>query len=332
MTASDSETHAGSHGAAGLGFSLTEEIERVREIVLWNLEQTVPEIRTPLTRLVRARGKLLRPAFVILSAAMGAYDRKRIANIAAAVEMFHMASLIHDDIVDGAPTRRGAPAVHVQSGRKNAVLMGDYLFARSFLMIAEYGSLENQKRISQVVSRICESEILETASRFAIRRGTRRYVRHIAGKTAALFALSCHVGATEGGCSPEVSQCLRRAGYSIGMGFQIIDDILDLTAKSETLGKPTGNDIREGVFTLPVLYALENDTGELEEALASTPYTEQKVSGIMGLIRSFRGIELAREAARRYSRRALQLLAALPSGAPKSELESITRQLLVREF
>jgi heptaprenyl diphosphate synthase len=313
-------------------FSLAEELERVREIVLRNLEQTVPEIRMPLTEMVRSRAKLLRPTFVILSAALGSYDSRKITHIAAAVEMFHLASLIHDDIVDDARTRRGKPAVHVEAGRKNAVLMGDYLFSRSFLLVAEYASVENQRRMSWVISRICESEILETSSRFAPGHSVRRYLRRIAGKTAALFSLSCHVGASEARCPTAVQGRLRRAGYDIGMGFQIIDDILDLTASEASIGKPSGNDLREGVFTLPVICALNNDEGELYHTLQNAPYSPDRISAIVHLTDSLGGISLARETARLYTQRAVREIERLPDGRARDELESLSRQLLVREY
>lgn len=316
--------------------TLREDLHRVKEIILRQIQPSPEHVRTVLTDLVEGNGKLLRPAFVLLAAGFSdpAPDDslERIRKVGAGVEMLHMATLIHDDVVDGSPTRRGNPAVHVRKGPKSAVLIGDYLFTRSFVLLAENASTVNAKRLSRVVSRICTSEIEQAEDRFDPSVTVGRYLRRIMGKTAALFAISFYVGAVEGGCPPALANNLRKVGFNLGMGFQIIDDILDFVGAPDRLGKPVGQDLREGSLTLPVILALANDGGELAAVLDKPGYDEREIEEIIRRVVDRGGVERARGVAARYTRRARREMDALPTGPMRDTLHQVAARLLEREY
>jgi heptaprenyl diphosphate synthase len=316
--------------------TLRGDLDRVKDIILRQIQPSPKRVRTALTDLVEGNGKLLRPAFVLLGAGFSDLEpddtQERIRKVGAGVEMLHMATLVHDDVVDGSPTRRGNPAVHVRQDPKSAVLIGDYLFTRSFVLLAENASTVNAKRLSRVVSRICTSEIEQAEDRFDPSVTVGRYLRRIMGKTAALFAISFYVGAVEGGCPPALANNLRKVGFNLGMGFQIIDDILDFVGTPDWLGKPVGQDLREGSLTLPVILALGSDDGELAAALDKPGYSDREVGDIIRRVVDGGGVGQAREVASRYTRRARREIDALPSGPMRDTLHHVAARLLEREY
>ncbi len=244
--------------------------------------------------------------------------------------MLHMATLAHDDIIDGAALRRGVATLHALRGPRTAVLVGDWLFASCFSMVSDFAAVENSRALSQIVARICGSEVSQSADRHRMSTSIRRYLRRIAGKTAALFALSFHVGAYESSCPPELCSGLRRLGYCLGMGFQIIDDILDFEGLSTNTGKPTGRDLAEGIYTLPTILGLRNDDGRLAAALSRRPASRRALSQAAALIDERGGISRARELAQRYTERSLREIARLPGGEARSVLENVALKLLHR--
>lgn len=217
---------------------VARQLEEVRETIRAQTGTDDGEVRASIAHLLESSGKMLRPAFVILASGFGDAERIKVTRMGAAVEMLHMATLAHDDIIDGALVRRGAATLHAARGHRNAVLVGDWLFASCFSLVADIAAVENSRALSRFVARICGSEVSQSAERFHPHTSIRRYLRRIAGKTAALFALSFHVGSQESGCSPELCRRLRRIGYCLGMGFQIIDDVLDFEEAGRTPANP----------------------------------------------------------------------------------------------
>jgi heptaprenyl diphosphate synthase len=316
--------------------TLREDLQRVKDIILRQIQPSPEPVRTVLAELVESNGKLLRPAFVLLAAGFSELEpedtQERIRKVGAGVEMLHMATLVHDDLLDGSPTRRGVPAVHVRKGPKSAVLIGDYLFTRSFVLLAENASTVNAKRLSRVVSRICTSEIEQAEDRFDPSVTVGRYLRRIMGKIAALFAISFYVGAVEGGCPPALANNLRKVGFNLGMGFQIIDDILDFVGTPDRLGKPVGQDLRDGSLTLPVILALTDDDGELAGVLTKPEYSDREIEEIVRMVVARGGVEQARSVAARYTRRARREIDALPAGLTRDALHQVAARLLEREY
>lgn len=237
---------------------LKSGVDSVKRELTQSLHTGYPALDGPLARFLDTPGKMLRPMMVILSARFAPeVDTDRIRRLAAAVEILHIASLVHDDIIDDAPRRRGITTLHTSEGVRKAVLLGDFLFTRSITLAADSASPDSARYLAAAVSRVCESEISQHWNGVP---GRREYRRRIAGKTALLFSLALSVGASECGADETTVQNLRRAGFAMGMGFQIVDDILDYTADERQTGKPGGQDINRGLDTLPLLLAAETES------------------------------------------------------------------------
>ncbi len=319
--------------------AIAAELEGIRGLILETAAAGDDEVHASIRRIVESNGKMLRPAFVMLAARFGAADRGRMARLGAAVELMHMATLVHDDLIDGAELRRGVPTLHTNLGPRTAVLAGDTLFAACFSLIADHADAATARSLSRLVGLMCEGEIAETTERFLVTRSVRRYLRRTAAKTALLFSLAFLVGGRESGSPGPVVDTLRRLGWNLGMAFQIVDDILDFEADGQQVGKPVANDLAQGIFTLPVVLALKSDDGVLERALAERRYmgrrpgrTRREVARIDGLIRSRGGFDGARAWARRYTERARREIERLPAGEPRDVLAGVTEQLLHRAY
>jgi heptaprenyl diphosphate synthase len=312
--------------------SLREELSAVNGIMLDSVKHRNGTVAEGLHSLISGDGKMLRPAFLILSARFGRFRREKILPLAAALEMLHVSTLIHDDVIDDSPVRRGNPTLHTRYGMKDSVLIGDFLLSRCFLLAAEYTSPENAKRIARVIDVLCTAEIEQDEERFRPSPSVRRYVRMIAGKTAMLFSLACHVGAVEADCDRRTAEILRRVGYDVGIAFQIIDDILDYEGSADLLRKPIGLDVREGLCTLPLVYALAGDDGDLARLLAGGELSDAAIAKVVSLVRERGGIEAARADAGRYTSRALREIGRLPPSANRDDLELLVTRLLERRF
>ena len=289
--------------------------------------------------LVKSGGKMLRPALVYVGGEFGLdkahkkwskKERNKLVHIAAGIEMLHTATLIHDDMLDRASHRRGIPTLHQTLGTTNAILAGDWLLARTFRIISEQVQPKRAMILADFVSAICKAEINQDLAKYGFKSSRRHYLQTIAGKTAALFALALHVGAAESGCSNADTQALRRTGYNLGMAFQIIDDILDYESNIQELKKPVGNDIREGLCTLPLIYALQEKQKEIMPLLKEVKAKPELVDSILTLVHQTKAIERAREDAAHYSRLAHTEIGRLPEGKPRHDLELIVNALLVR--
>ena len=215
-------------------------------------------VSTPMRRLVEAGGKRLRPKLVQLAAAVGPHNEPlRAAALAAAVELLHNATLIHDDYVDESTHRRGRPTVAAAEGPERAIAVGDYYFAKATRLIAEIGNRDVTSTISEALEAICASQIDDVALRGTYPGDHDSYLRVVRGKTAALFAAACAAGAQLSDASPETVEALRRYGDLLGIAFQMADDMVDF---SQSSGKPVGLDIRQRVLSLPLIYAAEDRT------------------------------------------------------------------------
>ena len=215
---------------------------------------------------LEAGGKRLRPALAIGSAiAVGGRDAvtERVIDAATAVELLHLASLYHDDVLDSAAMRRGRPSANALWGNHAAVLGGDVLLAHAYRLAADLGTCE-LRRFAHTLAALCSGQIAECAAHFDVRRDLAQYDESIRGKTAALLATSCWLGASTAGASPAAAEALASYGTELGVTFQIVDDVLDLYGQSLQIGKPAGSDLRAGVFTLPVLLALQHDPSLVE--------------------------------------------------------------------
>jgi len=233
------------------GSDVLVELELTRQLLV------DPEpVAAPMRRLVEAGGKRLRPKLVQLTAGIGPrHDPLRAAELAAAVELLHNATLIHDDYVDESTHRRGRPTVAAAEGPERAIAVGDYYFAKATRLIAQIGNRQVTSAIAEALEAICASQIDDVALRGAYPGDRDSYLRVVRGKTAALFAAACAAGALLSESRPEVVEALRRYGDLVGTAFQMADDMVDFSPSS---GKPVGLDIRQRVLSLPLIYAAED--------------------------------------------------------------------------
>lgn len=313
---------------------LQNELESVRDCIRNNSLSGDAEFQRAVVEMVDSGGKMLRPAFLILSAKFGKYDAPKIQTMAAVIEMLHMATLVHDDIVDDSRLRRGIETVQSKYGKDYAVYLGDYLFCQCFMMLSAHAyTRENLQDISKAIMKICMGEIRQFRFRYDANMTLKNYLRIISGKTAALFAMSFYAGAFESGCSMKFCKQLGHIGYDLGMAFQIVDDLLDYNGDSEKLGKSAQRDLQRGFYTLPLLYAMETPAGaKIAKGLAESSLSERDVTGILSLVQESGSVVRARKVADRYTKRAMQRIEALPTHDSKRALKLLAEKLIGREF
>src|SRR5690606_23993225 len=208
--------------------------------------------------LLQAGGKRIRPVFVLLAGKFGNYNIDVMKQVAVPLELIHMASLVHDDVIDDSETRRGKPTVKAEWNNSVAMYTGDFILARALEYISEIDSPKLHHILSKTMIEVCRGEIIQIEDKYKLDQNLRDYLRRIKRKTALLISSSCELGALVSGTDEKTAAHLRRFGYFIGMSFQIIDDILDFTSTDEELGKPAGSDFIQGNITLPILCARKN--------------------------------------------------------------------------
>lgn len=311
---------------------IKNELEIVKNIMKENVKSAHKDMEKALLDLIDSGGKMIRPAFVLLSGRFGEFDGDKLYSLAAIVEMLHMATLVHDDIVNDARLRRGSPTIQSKYGKDYAVFMGDFLFAKCFMLLSNNTSMESIKGVAKVVSKICLGEIEQFSSRFTPNLSVKKYLKRIGAKTAALFSLSCYIGASESGLDEKQCKSLAKVGYYIGMAFQIIDDILDYNGNQGSVGKPIGNDLKQGIFTLPLIYALRRDNNTLSKILCKNDYSEEDIKKVVEITRKSNGIEEARRLAKKYTDKAFKQISALPDNESRKIFMDVAKRLLNREY
>lgn len=239
------------------------DLDRVNQLIIQNMQSDVQLIPQLAGHIIAAGGKRLRPLLTLASAHMCGYRGDRAPGLAACVEFIHTATLLHDDVVDESALRRGEASANAVWGNKASVLVGDFLFSRAFQLMVADGSLRVLEILSTASAVIAEGEVLQLMTSNDTATTEQAYLEVIKGKTAALFAAACEVGAVVGGRPKIEEDALQSFGLNLGITFQLIDDALDYSAKQETLGKTVGDDFREGKITLPVILAyLRGDAEE----------------------------------------------------------------------
>ncbi|MDQ6847667.1 MAG: polyprenyl synthetase family protein [Candidatus Dormibacteraeota bacterium] len=275
--------------------------------------------------IVRAGGKRLRPALVLLSAALGTPDRDHAFNLAMGIEFIHTATLVHDDLIDDARTRRGITTIHETVGVNPAIIIGDYYFAKGANLLASIGEPSIDLAISNTVMTICMGELLQLTSRRDYGQTLEEYHRKIARKTAALVETCCYCGAIVAQLDEVRTEALRQYGYLIGMAFQMADDVLDYTATAAELGKPVGADLRQGTVTLPLMLALDASpsAGALREVLDHDVLTDEDCEAVVRLVRQSGAIERTEAQAHDFAQRARAQLAAFDPSPARTTLEQV---------
>ena len=318
--------------------SIEAKLQEVSSLILTSIEQSNYFIRDLLMDRVTKSGKMIRPALVIIGSKLGEQEREEEAlRVASVLEMIHIASLIHDDIIDGAKTRRGIATLNSRVGTKQAVLAGDYMLARAMSLIkGEKGDLEASV-VTNAFSRLCESELIQDADVGNFLISSSEYLRRIGGKTAALFALSAYSGAAVTSGEKYQQHLLHRIGYCLGIAFQIKDDILDYTGNANKLGKAVGLDVQVGIPTYPLIAALkiESNSNSIEKPLYELVKEKKLLSKkeskkVVELTLSLGGVEKAEELAQKYINRAFIDIAKLDNKEVQTLLTSLFTKLSFR--
>jgi octaprenyl-diphosphate synthase len=280
-------------------------------------------------------GKRVRPAVLLMAARLGGYTGDRAVLYASVVEFIHTATLVHDDIIDGADLRRGRLAVHSRWGNDITVLLGDYLYIKSMARALTQDSLEIIRLLCDVTLRMIEGELYQLTKTGDVDITEDEHFEIIRRKTAYLFGGCAQIGGMLGSITKEQEQGLREFGFNLGVAFQLVDDLLDYTADESALGKPVGGDLREGKVTLPIILLLQRGGAEAD-ALIRTIVQERSVSSeqwrdIIRLLNEHGTPELAYSRALEYATRAKAALAAFPPSRERDGLVALTDYVLARD-
>jgi len=303
------------------------------EDLLESIKQVeLPPLKRMLDHALEARGKRLRPALVLLSGNLGDYNLNRLVPLGAAIELLHTASLVHDDVVDGAMSRRGRPTTNAVFDNAITVLLGDYMFANAAEMVTRTGSLPVTRLFALALMKMTSGELDQDAAAFDVGKDVQQYLWRIGGKTAALMANATEGGAMLGQCDERTVEAMRTYGYSLGMAFQIVDDILDFTGDEELMGKPVGSDLLEGTVTLPGLLFLERYPRDnpIKKFFTARRDRHARLQEAIDAIVASDVIEASMDIARDYIRRANAAIDFLPASEAKECLVELGQYVLER--
>lgn len=283
--------------------------------------------------LLQAGGKRIRPVFVLLAGKFGNYNADVMKQVAVPLELIHMASLVHDDVIDDSEMRRGQATVKAQWNNSVAMYTGDFILARALEYITVIEDPKIHSILSKTMIEVCRGEIIQIEDKFKLDQTMRDYLRRIKRKTALLISSSCELGAAVSGTDAETAARLRRFGYFIGMSFQITDDILDFTSSDEELGKPAGSDFIQGNITLPVLLARKDPEvySRLKDAVAKEMSDAERME-IVRMIRTSPALQEAKAISDQYLEKALKELDQLPKGPANKTMRKIAMFIGKRKF
>jgi octaprenyl-diphosphate synthase len=281
-------------------------------------------------------GKRLRPSLLLLCSRLVGDSGKSAIRMAAVVEILHAATLVHDDVIDMAQTRRGRPSANVQWGNHTCVLAGDWLYMQAFQIALRERNFHVLDLLIGLTQLMVEGELIQL-ERIGKIDVTEADCMEIADrKTAGLFSVCAKLGAVAGGADSAVEERLGEFAWNLGMAFQLIDDLLDFTASEETLGKPVGNDLREGKITLPMVYALEQATMEerrqVETILREQSYDAATMPQVRAMIRKYGTVERVRERAHQFTEKARQVIGEFPDSRYQSALAAVTDLITDRDY
>lgn len=337
---------------------LTLELNIVQDLMVKQTKSKDQRFDQVVEDWLSQRGKMLRPAFYLLSSRFGIEEAEiarmqhlaaqdpetlekellsnpkqmRFYKGAAAIELIHMASLIHDDIIDEAKLRRGRPSIQSAYGKDYAVYMGDFFFCKAVLMVADHEEKDGLRSMADAMAQICIGEIKQYHSRHILKPDLRNYFKIIASKTAALFALSFYAGAIENNCGKKMASDLGKVGYNMGMAFQIVDDLLDYR-DDHKIGKETYKDLSQGNINLPIHLALKTQkAGALTALLESEDLGLDTFMSVVQIVHQTHADQSAAQYAHKYTKRAIRYLNRLPDHPTKWILKEQISDLLERQM
>jgi heptaprenyl diphosphate synthase len=316
--------------------AMKSDLQAIEDQMAQTVTSDLPILSETSLHLLKAGGKRIRPVFVLLSGKFGTYSMDTLKRVAVPLELIHMATLVHDDVIDDADTRRGQLTVKSKWDNRIAMFTGDYIYAKALTVITELDKPRIHQILSGSIVQMCIGEMEQIRDFFNVDQSVRNYLRRIRRKTALLIAISCQLGAMATDAPAKISHSLYRFGYNVGMAYQITDDLLDLCGTERVIGKPPGSDLRQGNITLPVLYALQEETMReqllKEIRLIRDSEGPANSSAAVKLVRSSSGIKIAEKMADTYIAKALKALESLPDIPAKRNLADIARFVSKRSY
>ena len=315
---------------------VAREMEQVETELRNILHSEVDLVNQVVQYIIQNGGKRVRPLLTLLSAKLSGYQGAAAPKLAAAMELIHTASLMHDDVVDDASLRRGKPSAKAKWGNSISVLVGDFFWCSMSKIIVEHGCLRTLKVVTDTITVTTEAEILEITKQCDLALNEADYLKIIQGKTAALLAACCRVGAVLGGVSELHEEALKRYGYDLGVAFQLADDILDYESEEEKFGKNLGGDLREGKLTLPLIVALRRgspkETQVIKEVLLSGRMDADRFKAVLEIIHRYDGLQEAAQRAKEFVEKAKRSLEVFKPSLEKDSLIGLADYVIERDL
>ncbi len=315
---------------------LEHDLEQVEARLRERTASTYDLVDVAIQHVISSGGKRLRPIMVLLSARSVGHSEDAMYELAAAIEMIHVASLVHDDVIDDAARRRGNPTLNVRFGSKVAVLVGDYLHARVLSMLIDCGaSAAILSAVSEATQAMCEGEVIHAYKAGDFELDLDDYIKIIERKTATLISCCCRVGSLLGSADSEQVAALSSYGTAVGIAFQIADDVLDIVGEPTKFGKPPRNDLREGKLTLPVMYTRDccspDERARLEGLFRADARSDEDLLWIVRLAERYDAIQYSLGMAEDFSRQSKDMLATIPDSRARRSLAELADYVVARE-
>lgn len=315
---------------------LQEQLEAVKKRMKKHTASGDAYLNGSLDYLMATGGKMLRPMLLLIGSHAGRLTVRRedgLIKLATAIEIIHLATLIHDDIIDQSNLRRGRLSIQAKYGQSYAVYMGDYLLSQCFLLLTHL-ELEKEQAIdlAKVVTRICVGDMKQHQNRYNLDMTPMKYIRMVSGKTAALISVALSAGAYFSKAKDNDVKLLGRIGYELGMAFQLMDDLLDFEGEEAVVGKDLRVDVLRGYYSMPIIFSLQEDSDNSKELrkLLTDDMSQEDLDKAMSLVRESGGLKMTKDLAMRYNDRAMALVEQLPKGYTKEQLEKLVPYLLHR--
>jgi octaprenyl-diphosphate synthase len=314
---------------------IQHELELVEQRISSESVASVEAVTAIGQYLQSAGGKRLRPALLLLSAKLAGNGGRAAVQLGAVVELVHAATLVHDDVIDAAQTRRGRPSTNFKWGNHTCVLAGDWLYMQAFQIALRERNFQILELLIGLTQMMVEGELiqLERIGRIGVTEAD--CMELVDRKTACLFSVCARLGALAGNADAQTQEKLGEYAWNLGMAFQLVDDVLDFTAREKTLGKPVGGDLREGKVTLPLVYALEcaspGERGLVEIILQQRSYDEVPFARILALLEKYRGIERVKERAQTFTDKARSIIGEFPESPYQRALTTVTELVTERD-
>jgi octaprenyl-diphosphate synthase len=307
---------------------IQDEMEQVEKKITAESVASVETVTAIGQYLQASGGKRLRPALLLLSAKLCGKAGDTAVQLGAVVELIHAATLVHDDVIDAAQTRRGRPSANARWGNHTCVLAGDWMYMQAFHMALRERNFAILDLLIGLTQMMVEGELIQLERIGKIEISEADCMELVDRKTACLFSVCARLGALAAGADSQTQEKLGEYAWNLGMAFQLVDDVLDFTAREKTLGKPVGGDLREGKVTLPLVYALEcasaGERSMVENILRKRSYDEVPFASILALLEKYRGVERVRDRAQTFTEKARRTIAEFPDSRYQRALLAIT--------